>query len=253
MTRTHTTCAGCNRPRALDLFSGEGGAGEGYRRAGFCVSAVDNDRARLRNYYLDCDGAAAHYADALEFLAAGVDAYAFVHASPPCTGYSRGTVALPGRLDRYDRLIAATRDLLVASGVPYVIENVEGAKNELRTPLTLCWTMFRLPGSVTDDDGTPLWMRRHRLFESNLPLMGAGGCFHPAVELQCAGAYGGARRDKIEARTVRHGGYVPAVPVMRELLGAPWMSEKGCQLSIPPAYTQHLGEQVLDHLQAVAA
>lgn len=70
--------------------------------------------------------------------------------------------------------------------------------------------------------------------------------------MQCAGAYGGARRDKVEARTIRKGGYVPGTDVMRELLGTPWMSEKGCQLSIPPAYTEHIGAQLLAHAEVAA-
>ena len=32
------------RPRLLDLFCGAGGAGEGYRRAGFTVVGVDIER-----------------------------------------------------------------------------------------------------------------------------------------------------------------------------------------------------------------
>jgi hypothetical protein len=126
-----------------------------------------------------------------------------------------------------------------------VIENVEDAKRELDTPLTLCWTHFHRPGSVTDLDGTPLYMRRHRLFESNVPLLPAGECHHPAA-MQCAGAYGGARRDPWEARHVRNGGYVPAHVVMRKLLGTEWMSEKGCFLSIPPVYAEWIGQQIIE-------
>jgi len=230
----------------LDLFAGEGGAGRGYAEARsqagstFSVTGVDNSRARLSRYPYE-----AHLDDALAYLAAHGHKFDFIHASPPCTGYSRGTAAVPDRLDRYDRLIPAVRDVLLELGVPYVIENVEDARTELITPLTLCWTHFNEPGSVTDVDGTPLWMRRHRVFESNVPLLAAGTCWHPQT-MQCAGAYGGARRDKIEARTVRKGGYVPSVPVMQTLLGTPWMSEKGCQLSIPPAYTEWLGWQILE-------
>ena len=57
----------------------------------------------------------------------------------------------------------------------------------------------------------------------------------------------------IEARTIRKGGYVPSVEVMRELLGTPWMSEKGCQLSIPPSYAEHVGVQLIAHLESEVA
>jgi DNA (cytosine-5)-methyltransferase 1 len=150
---------------------------------------------------------------------------------------------------KYDRLIGATREALLMVGGPYVIENVTSAvtRAELRNPLMLCWTGFHTPGTVKDDDGTPLWMRRHRLFETNVPMWAPPRCAHPRG-MQCAGAYGGARRDKVEARTIRKGGYVPQVHVMRQLLDTPWMSETGCRLSIPPAYTEWLGSQIIDAL-----
>lgn len=239
-------CPVCDRPRLLDCYSGEGGAGVGYRRAGFCVTAVDNDPKRLASYPIDCTGAARILDDAIRYLYAHGHEYAVRHASPPCTGYSRGTIALPDRLDRYDRLIAATRAELEDIDGPYVIENVEDAKSELRNPLTLCGFEFNL--TAVDDDGTKLYLKRHRLFESNVLLMGAGGCSGHARSTQIAGVYGGARRDRSEARDIRRGGYVPPNPrVLSTLLGdVDWMTEKGMQLSIPPAYTQHLGTQLLE-------
>lgn len=233
------------KPRLLDVFCGEGGAGYGYHLAGWEVEGVDNNPARLKRYPFT-----SHQGDAVEFILTHGHKYDAIHASPTCTGYSRGTVALPDRLDRYDRLIAVTRAALLLAGRPYVIENVEGARSELHNPILLCGRQFGL--SATDDDGTPLVMDRHRLFESNLFLMAPPHPKHD-TSLQVAGSYGGARRDKDEARHIRKGGYVPkSVDVQRALLGTPWMSEKGCQLSIPPAYMRWLGEQLLDQL-AVAA
>lgn len=245
-------CDTCGRPRLLDAYSGEGGAGRGYRAAGFCVSPVDNSAARLARYDLDCPGAEKFHGDAIAVILEHGHRFAVRHTSPPCTGYSRGTAALSDRLTRYDRLIAATREALEIVGGPYVIENVEDAKKELRQPLTICWTHLHAPGSVADEDGTPLWMKRHRVFESNVDLWPAGECAHPK-DMQCAGAYGGARRDKWEAKHVRKGGYVPSVDVMRDLLGTPWMSEKGCQLSIPPSYSEHIGRQLLAHITTEVA
>jgi DNA (cytosine-5)-methyltransferase 1 len=194
------------RLRLLDAFCGEGGAGAGYQRAGFEVTGVDNAKTRLKGYPFE-----AHLGDAVELILEHGHEYDVIHASPPCTGYSRGTAALPDRLTRYDRGLSAT-----------------------------------------DDDGTPLVMDRHRLFESNLLLMVPPHPKHD-TSLQVAGSYGGARRDKDEARRIRKGGYVPkSVDVQRALLGTPWMTEKGCQLSIPPVFTEFLGAQVLDQL-AVAA
>jgi DNA (cytosine-5)-methyltransferase 1 len=242
----------------IDSFAGEGGAGVGYMRAGFCVSGVDKvpdrktakgQRARLDNYPTDCSGAELICADAVEYLWEHGREYAAAHSSPTCTGYSRGTVALPDRLERYDRLIPVVREVLASLGIPYVIENVEFAAPELRSPILLCGRQFGL--TAVDDDGTPLVMDRHRLFESNVLLMAPE---HPPHDrsVQVAGSYGGARRDKREAREVRKGGYVPSVEVQRTLLGTPWMSEKGCQLSIPPVYTEHIGAQLLAHLESEA-
>jgi len=229
------------RPRLLDLFCGEGGAAMGYSRAGFDVLGVDTKAARLALYPFE-----SVQGDALEYAMNHADGFDAIHASPPCTGYSRATAALPDRFTRYDRLIAATRDAISGLGVPYVIENVADARPELVNPVRLCWSMFHRPGSVLDTDGTPLRMERHRLFESNVALMLPGVCDHPA-DVQVAGAYGGARRDPWEAKHVRKGGYVPrSLDVLRALIGAPWMSQTGCFLSIPPSYTTWVGEAVMD-------
>jgi DNA (cytosine-5)-methyltransferase 1 len=103
--------------------------------------------------------------------------------------------------------------------------------------------MFDL--TTTDTDGTPLVLDRHRLFESNVPLTAPPHRKHDR-SLQVAGAYGGARRDKHEARHVRKGGYVPPdLEVLRSLLGAPeWMSERGIFLSIPPVYAEYVYRQI---------
>jgi len=222
--------------RVLDLFCGEGGAGAGYTLAGLAAFGVDNAPARLKHYPYP-----SHCGDAVEYALTHGREYDFIHASPTCTGYSRGTAAIPDRLTRYERLIAVVREVLIDLGVPYVIENVADARRELRSPIMLCGRMFGL--QAVDDDGTKVVMDRHRLFESNLPLTAPRHEKHDR-SLQVAGSYGGARRDKTEARLIRKGGYVPSVSVQRELLGTPWMTEKGCQLSIPPAYAEHLGRQV---------
>jgi DNA (cytosine-5)-methyltransferase 1 len=251
-------CHFCGRPRLLDAYSGEGGAGEGYRRAGFCVTAVDNNQARLDNYWAaDCPGAERICGDAIMFILAHGPEYAAVHTSPTCTGYSQGTVAILDRVARYDRLIAATREALVIANRPYVIENVYGARRELHTPALLCGRMFGL--STVDTDGTKLTLDRHRMFETNWLYLPPEHDPHGWVTnrrqgLQVAGAYSGARRDKREAREERKGGYVPKdVNVLRELLGTPWMTEKGCQLSIPPVYAEHIGTQLVEVVSEAAA
>lgn len=267
------------RPRKLDLYAGEGVGGSGYASAGFAIYAVDNDPKRLaHNPY------PSHLGDVIEVMGTLIAGGAVdfhhkdgtvewltlrdfdaIHASPTCTGYSRGTVALPDRLDRYDRLIGVTRALLIEAGLPYVIENVEDAKPELDHPILLCARMFGL-GAI-DTDGTPLVLDRHRLFESNIfllapehephsrrePLPGTPVCACGETHFQVAGLYGGGRRDKYQARHIRHGGYVPPdLDVVRALAGAPWATERGCFHSIPPSFTAFIGAQLLDHLRTEA-
>jgi hypothetical protein len=73
-------------------------------------------------------------------------------------------------------------------------------------PVALCGCMFDL--STIDTDGIRIHLKRERLFETNWGLTAPQPCDHAGIEW-FAGAYGGARRDKYEAKYVRKGGYVP--------------------------------------------
>lgn len=217
--------------RLLDLFSCEGGAAVGYHRAGFDVVGVDIKPQRRYPFEL-------HVGDAIEFVKEHGHEFDAIHASPPCQRYSHGTVA--GHAHKHPDLIGPTRDALQATSAVWVMENVP--RSPLHSPLVLCGSMFDL--TATDDDGTPLRMERHRWFESNVLLYPPRPCRHdPSVRV--AGAYGGARRDKEEARLVRKGGYVPSKPVQEALLGINWMTQHGLHQSIPPAYSEWVGAQLL--------
>lgn len=241
----------------LDAFSGGGGMGVGLQRAGWCVTPVDTSKARLAEYPVDCRGVVKRKGDAVRFILEMGHLFAAGHGSPTCTGYSAGTRAIPDRVARYDRLIPAVREAFEVVGLPYTIENVEGARAELRDPILLCGRMFGL-GAV-DDDGTVLTLDRHRLFESSLPLSAPVHVEHDwrtnrAAGIQVAGVYGGARRDKREAREERHGGYVPpSLEVLRTLLGIDWLDEPGLKLAIPPVYGEYVGHQMLTALDLAAA
>jgi len=118
--------------RALDLFCKAGGATKGLQRAGFHVTGVDIERQPRY-----C-GDAFVQADALNppFDLAGFD---FIWASPPCQAHSPLKAVTK---KEYPDLIPQTRALLQASGRPYTIENVVGAR--LRDPVRLCGGMFGL-------------------------------------------------------------------------------------------------------------
>lgn len=258
-----------SRPKLLDLYCCEGGAARGYDLAGFDVYGVDLFTSVKGGFSRKRYPYPARWMDAVQALQRLVDGqsiifehhdehtdlrledFAAIHASPPCQHASAGTRAMRAAGDdRHPALIEPTRDLLEQTGLPYVIENVAGAA--LRDPVTLCGTMFGL--TALDDDGTPLEMWRHRLFESNVPLYAPIDCAHGLHAKQVAGSYGGARRDKDEARNVRHGGYVPSKAVQQQLLGIDWMTERGMHQSLPPSYCHHIGLILADHLGlAVAA
>lgn len=226
----------------LDAFSCTGGAGEGYRRTGAAVTAVDLDAKALG----ENRSPVKVVADAVAYVLEHGHRYALVHGSPPCQRW-----AAHGFREGWPDLIGPFREACQAVGVPYVIENVHSARRELRSPVLLCGSMFGL--TTWDDDGTELHLQRHRMFETSWPLE-APAHHHPAG-VQWAGAYGGARRDKIEARTVRHGGYVPPnLAVIRALLGTPWIkSERYLFEAIPPAFTEHIGRSFLAHRAALGA
>jgi DNA (cytosine-5)-methyltransferase 1 len=229
-----------SRPKLLDLFCCEGGAALGYDRAGWDVLGVDLDPRFAKRYPFQFVTA-----DAIEFVTLFSHEFDAIHASPPCQHASIATSGIDR--SRYPHLIEPTRAALIASGLPYIIENVKGAA--LRNPLTLCGSMFDL--TATDDDGTPVRLERHRLFESNILLSAPRPDFHDKA-VQVAGSYGGARRDKVEARQVRHGGYVPSIPVQQRLLGIDHMTQHGMHQSLPPAYTEWLGAQLLAHIESEA-
>jgi DNA (cytosine-5)-methyltransferase 1 len=244
-----------------DVYSGEGGATAGLMRAGFCVTAVDNDANRLKH------NPAHHkvHGDAIVFILTEGHRYLFLWNSPTCTGYSRGTAAIADRLAKYDRLIAATRAAAQTTGRPYVIENVEDAAPELINPVMLCARSFGLVAN--DADGEPLVMDRHRMFESNFPIAVPPHATHGDETV--AGAYGGGRRakvpkgtphfisapmDRYAAKHERHGGYVPrSKAVLEQLLGIDWMTVKGLQLSIPPVYAEHIAGQLIAHIESERA
>jgi DNA (cytosine-5)-methyltransferase 1 len=222
--------------RILDLFCCEGGAALGYANAGFEVVGVDLNPKFSRRYPFEF-----HAGDALEFAKKHAHEFDAIHASPPCQAYS---VTRNSHSKQHPKLIEPTRGLLTQIGLPYIIENVVGAP--LIDPIMLCGRMFDL--HAIDDDGERLIMDRHRLFESNVPLEQPEHLIHDRT-LQVAGSYGGARKDKLEARYIRKGGYVPAKHVQENLLGIHHMTQHGLYQSLPPVYTEFLGKQLIAFIE----
>lgn len=214
-----------SRPRLLDLFCGGGGAGMGYARAGFDVVGVDiNSMPRYPFTFVQ--------AEALEYVSLHGHEFDAIHASPPCQGYS-AMLAVTGGTTK-PKLIAETRHELEAIGRPYIIENVENAKRDLRNWVLLCGTHVGIR------------VRRHRLFEMSLPL--------PILLPPCA-CENGVRDGRLIGHRLRGpkppGRKVPPVFTDRELraaIGVEWMSIAEMRESIPPAYTELIGRYLIDAL-----
>ncbi|HXI68294.1 MAG TPA: DNA cytosine methyltransferase [Steroidobacteraceae bacterium] len=230
------------KPRLLDLFCGAGGAAMGYHRAGFEVVGVDIKPQPNYPFEFVQD-------DALLFMREArftrlCETFDAIHASPPCQLFTRANGGWVGRLsdDRHADLITPTRELLEATGLPYVIENVVGAP--LRDPVTICGTTLGLN------------VKRHRLFESNCPLMVPPCSGHERDYVICFG--GGVRgRTHQLGRTPNNSGPIlrrPTLPLKQgqEAMEIGWMDRHELSQAIPPAYTELIGHQLLQHIRAKA-
>jgi DNA (cytosine-5)-methyltransferase 1 len=214
------------RPRLLDLFCGCGGCSVGYARAGFDVVGVD--LVRQHDYPFQFI-----LGDALTVPLDGFDAIA---ASPPCKArtVARATAVarFPTLFDPHVDLVGEVRDRLVVSGLPYVIENVPGKGEPLRDPITLCGSMFGLP------------VRRHRLFESNVPMT-PPPCDH-AGQGPVVGVYGSGGADANRKQRGGGGGIKVSGAEAATALGIDWTTDQRVlSQAIPPAYTEWIGAHLL--------
>ena len=132
------------------------------------------------------------------------------------------------------------RSLLKATGLPYVIENVEGAP--LVDPITLCGVSF-----------PELRVIRHRLFESNVPLDAPVHKPHARLVFthdKRKAHYGRLNQDESFVQVT--GGGNCTVANKRDAMGIDWMTGAELNEAIPPAYTEFIGAQLLAHIGAVA-
>lgn len=211
------------RPLLLDLFCGAGGAAMGYHRAGFDVVGVDIDPQP--NYPFEF-----HQGDALQWLR-GLTKYAHpytaIHASPPCQHYSAMSACRAGLAESYPDLVESTRDLLTATNLPYVIENVP--RSPLIDPIVLCGTMF----------GYELY--RHRLFESNVKL---------AVPIHPKHVIPGSKAGHwTPGHIISVSGNCAPIALARKQMAIDWTNRNELAESIPPYYTEHIGGQLIKHLE----
>ena len=127
-----------------------------------------------------------------------------------------------------------------------MIENVVGAP--LIEPVTICGT------------SCGLGVKRHRLFETSFPVLvpPCDGHDNFAVSVFGGGALsrtpvGGGARDAV---TGRHSTMQRRVHVAHKdaqvHMGIDWMTRDELSEAIPPAYTELIGHQLLQHLRVAA-
>jgi len=210
--------------KLLDLFCGAGGASKGYALAGFEVTGIDLKHGKRYPF-------AYQRRDFNTVTVEELQEYDVIHASPPCQTFSitqHLRNAQGKSTDKLD-LLEPVRNLLIASGKPYVIENVKGAP--LINPVQLCGSAFGLK------------VRRHRLFESNMPLTGTT-CNHKE-QGRPVGIYG-SMRDEIP----QGGRTAKTMEEAHGAMGIDWMIWGELVEAIPPAYTEYLGKQLIKELSS---
>ena len=208
------------QPKGLDLFCGAGGCSRGYSDAEFDMTGVDiNPQPHYPYRFVQADWA--------EYLTEHWRKYDFIHASPPCQGYSQLAAMHPAKAATYPKLIDPVRQALRATDLPYVIENVETAP---LSGIVLCGSMFDL----RIDRG---YLRRHRRFETSFqieqPICAHAG---PAVGVYGHGSHSGKHQmcNKADAA---------------EVMQIDWMNRDELAQAIPPAYTRYIGGFVLAVLE----
>ncbi|MEM9954366.1 MAG: hypothetical protein AAF846_22335 [Chloroflexota bacterium] len=205
-----------NQHLLLDLFCCAGGATKGYQDAGFIVVGIDIEPQPryVGDYFIQMD------ALACEFL----KVFDLIHASPPCQQYSVASALARKQGKVYPDLIHPTRRMLIASGKPYIMENVVPAP--LYADICLDGTMFNI-GVI-----------RRRIFETNINYMpvypkpsSINGSVIEGDYVTVAGNGGG------------DGSHLKAD--WEKAMGINWMLKSELAESIPPAYTEWIGNEAL--------
>jgi DNA (cytosine-5)-methyltransferase 1 len=209
------------KKRALDLFSGAGGATRGLQMAGYHVTGID-----IRPQPRYC-GDVFFQDDAMAWLRGErepLSSFDLIWASPPCQAYSE--LVPPSYRVTHPDLLPETLEILRAQPAPYIVENVAGARRHFQLPVVLCGSMFGLP------------IQRHRWFEIGntdvfflLPP-----CNHSEPPILVSGR--GMR--KINGRRRKDNTAAEKYDAME----IDWMNSQEIEEAIPPAYSKFLAEQV---------
>lgn len=199
-------------PVAIDLFCCAGGAAMGLSRAGYQVVGVDIEpQPRYPFPFIQAD-----------VMQMDFRKFDMIWASPPCQKFCR--LRTREDLSGYPDLIEPVRAKLIASDIPYVIENVPEAP--IRCDLMLCAAMFGLRSY------------RHRHFECSFPIEQPA---HPEHKVRVN------RRGENRREHWANGGFMTitgdvGVYCGPGAMGIDWMSGNEMSEAIPPAYAEYIAK-----------
>lgn len=200
----------------------------GYHRAGFQVVGVDIEPQP--NYPFEF-----FQMDAIEFITKHGREFDIIHASPPCQGYSRSTYMFRKAGKVYPDLIQDTRAAMIATGKPYIIENVPSAP--IQPHIKLCGEMFGL------------LVIRWRWFELGELFMLQPGKPQIKKNMVTNGervsvfGNGNYRKSKNDKMPLFKKGSVRAT--WSHAMGIDWMTVGELREAIPPAYTEFIGKSII--------
>jgi DNA (cytosine-5)-methyltransferase 1 len=209
----------------LDLYCGAGMASDGYKAAGFTdIVGVDINKQPNYPYKFEQQNALEVLKD-IDYL----KQFDAIHASPPCQAHTRAKHlrTAQGGKAKYDDLLTPTLAELRKHDLLWVAENVPGAPG--------------MDGAAVEcGSAYGLGVRRHRLFLGSVALQGSG-CRHKE-QGRPWGVYHVPKDDIPQggrtARSVEHG---------REVMGVDRdISWNELKEGFPPAYTHHIGMQLLE-------
>jgi DNA (cytosine-5)-methyltransferase 1 len=201
----------------------------GYHRAGFEVVGVDiAPQPHYPFEFVQADMLqvlACLAEDAEPWPGARFDA---IHISPVCKLWSAATPAW-ARASHPD-LLTPSRALLLRQTRPWVIENVPGAP--LRPDLKICGCMVGLHE-----------LERERWFETSWHAMEMRPpCYHATSPITVAG------HGEPSGPRMAHG-LIARKADWERVMGIDWMTRDELAQAIPPAYTEHVGRQLLAALE----
>lgn len=208
--------------KILDLYCCCGGISKGFHDSGHEVTGVDiKDNHNYQYNFI--------HSDVFKLPVTFFEKFDFIHASPPCQVYTWST--RKDRVNKFPDLVEKTRALLLKTGKPFMIENVQGAP--IRKDLLLCGVMFGLN------------MLRHRIFEIHkVKIPQPVHKPHRLKVTKLDNGWGMTRKSSYYLCVSGHGGDSQSFSFRRwkKAMGINWIVKiTHLTQMIPPAYSRYIG------------